>query len=328
MRRHGTLRAVLFMLFALAFAWLPTGAVRADVDLTGRWNTEVPLAGMACLDFVQTGSTLTATVCDASGDPFTGTIDPVTGEFFITQPPTCPPAYRSIEATAAPDGQSFAGFFSVVAPNFFGVCQPGFFSALNGARAPCGDGVLDSGEECDDGNLVNGDCCSNPCRLEGIGSACGNDGNVCTDDQCDGAGTCQHINNAAPCSDGEVCTTGDTCQDGECVGVPGCAVDHYKCYDGVDLLSPPLARVTATLSDQIVSNETVELQRLTMVCAPVDKNGEGIQDPSAHLACYRIRAGALPSRPTALVGTQFQTTTFEMKKPKLLCVPGTKTLLP
>src|SRR5215210_35264 len=30
----------------------------------------------------------------------------------------------------------------------------------------CGDGVLDVGEQCDDGNLVNGDGCSKTCEVE------------------------------------------------------------------------------------------------------------------------------------------------------------------
>lgn len=34
-------------------------------------------------------------------------------------------------------------------------------------RVPsCGDGILDAGEQCDDGNNINGDCCSSTCELE------------------------------------------------------------------------------------------------------------------------------------------------------------------
>jgi cysteine-rich repeat protein len=35
-----------------------------------------------------------------------------------------------------------------------------------GTTAVCGDGVTDDGEECDDGNLVNGDGCSSACACE------------------------------------------------------------------------------------------------------------------------------------------------------------------
>src|SRR5262249_38308552 len=37
---------------------------------------------------------------------------------------------------------------------------------------PCGNGVLDDGETCDDGNLVPGDCCDSTCHVEPAGSAC------------------------------------------------------------------------------------------------------------------------------------------------------------
>jgi cysteine-rich repeat protein len=36
----------------------------------------------------------------------------------------------------------------------------------------CGDGILDAGEQCDDGNSVNGDGCSAMCTLEVGGDGC------------------------------------------------------------------------------------------------------------------------------------------------------------
>ncbi len=40
------------------------------------------------------------------------------------------------------------------------------------AGACCGNGVLDPGEECDDGNLEDGDCCSSKCKLESSTTMC------------------------------------------------------------------------------------------------------------------------------------------------------------
>ncbi len=40
-------------------------------------------------------------------------------------------------------------------------------SLING-RPVCGNGIKESGEECDDGNLINGDGCSSTCTIEGI----------------------------------------------------------------------------------------------------------------------------------------------------------------
>ncbi|HYC21145.1 MAG TPA: DUF4215 domain-containing protein [Candidatus Bathyarchaeia archaeon] len=57
-------------------------------------------------------------------------------------------------------------------------------------EAVCGNGILEPGEECDDGNTLDGDCCSSKCKLEPAGSPC-SDGNACTTvDQCDGSGQC------------------------------------------------------------------------------------------------------------------------------------------
>jgi cysteine-rich repeat protein len=58
--------------------------------------------------------------------------------------------------------------------------------------AICGDGILDALEECDDGNLLDGDCCSSACVFEPADTPCEDDGNPCTIDACDGAGVCAH----------------------------------------------------------------------------------------------------------------------------------------
>jgi len=85
---------------------------------------------------------------------------------------------------------------------------------------PCGDGLLDPGEDCDDGNNVNGDCCSASCTAEPDGGTC-DDGEDCTSgDQC-AAGACvgASVTDGSPCDDGSACTA-DACQSGACVGVP------------------------------------------------------------------------------------------------------------
>ena len=83
------------------------------------------------------------------------------------------------------------------------------------ALAGCGNGELDEGEACDDGNQVGGDCCSSTCEQDAPGSACTADGNPCTNDVCNGAGTCG-VANTAPCNDGVFCNGADTCSAGSC----------------------------------------------------------------------------------------------------------------
>ena len=40
-------------------------------------------------------------------------------------------------------------------------------SAAEAVSGTCGNGVLDKFEQCDDGNLTNGDGCSSLCQMEG-----------------------------------------------------------------------------------------------------------------------------------------------------------------
>ena len=84
----------------------------------------------------------------------------------------------------------------------------------------CGDGVLDADEECDDGNALDGDCCSSSCKFEAVASSCPDDGDQCTVDMCDGFGTCSHVTSSGSCDDGQFCTVDDTCHSGVCQGTP------------------------------------------------------------------------------------------------------------
>jgi len=69
----------------------------------------------------------------------------------------------------------------------------------------CGDGELDFGEDCDDGNQANGDCCDSSCNFDPLNTPCP-DGDVCNGDEtCDGSGVCD-AGAALDCNDGEPCT--------------------------------------------------------------------------------------------------------------------------
>src|SRR6185369_2155614 len=84
------------------------------------------------------------------------------------------------------------------------------------ALAACGNGQLDPGEACDDGNTTGGDCCTATCERVPAGTGCASDGNPCTLDQCDGTSAlCQHAAGnagvtcraaAGVCDVAEVCT--------------------------------------------------------------------------------------------------------------------------
>ena len=59
------------------------------------------------------------------------------------------------------------------------------------AAPVCGNSVVESGEDCDDGNTDSGDCCSPTCQYESAATVCRPAAGVCdAPDHCDGAGAC------------------------------------------------------------------------------------------------------------------------------------------
>jgi cysteine-rich repeat protein len=59
-------------------------------------------------------------------------------------------------------GSKLGGPFSSLGSSLLGICVLGKVTATS----RCGDGSLQIGEECDDGNTLNGDGCSSKCQLE------------------------------------------------------------------------------------------------------------------------------------------------------------------
>jgi cysteine-rich repeat protein len=105
----------------------------------------------------------------------------------------------------------------------------------NGCLLPsCLDGVLDAGEECDDGNLINTDGCGRDCRA----SICGN-GRVEAPEECDDGNdvsgdACQAGCVLPQCGDG-VLDAGELCDDGNTYSRDACDSDctPTRCGDGI-----------------------------------------------------------------------------------------------
>ena len=60
---------------------------------------------------------------------------------------------------------------------------------------------------------------------------------MCTDDTCDGAGSCAHPNNTASCDDGLYCNGTDTCSGGACTvhaGSPCSETECNTCQEATD----------------------------------------------------------------------------------------------
>lgn len=94
----------------------------------------------------------------------------------------------------------------------------------------CGNGVLDAGEDCDDGNRLPNDCCSPDCGFESAGTRCAGDDNPCTTDTCDHEGNCEHNSSiSGRCADAIECTSDRCDASGNCASV---AVDSRCPADG------------------------------------------------------------------------------------------------
>jgi hypothetical protein len=250
-------------------------------------------------------------------------------EFCTGSGATCPPDGPKPSSTvcrAATNGELCDEVENCDGSSFF--C-PADMIKPSGAVCRAATGQCDIAETCNGSSVVcPGDA------FQPSGTACGSNGNTDCDnpDTCNGSGTCLTNNeaNGTLCDDNAACTGGDVCTAGVCTGpVDLCPdLDHYKCYQGKDLKNPKFSKIAVETDDQLVTNEMVDVKKLKFVCTPVNKNGEGINTPSAHLACYQLKAPKFAVRPNVEVSTQFQTSKFQIKKGKLLCLPATKTVIP
>src|SRR5262249_60217971 len=99
-------------------------------------------------------------------------------------------------------------------------CNPASGCTYTNNTAPCADGnACTANDACTSGTCIGGP----PINC--------NDADSCTDDFCDAGTGCYHLNNSGlPCEDGNECTTGDTCNNGNCIsGGPTNCDDGNPC---------------------------------------------------------------------------------------------------
>ena len=88
----------------------------------------------------------------------------------------------------------------------------------DGCSPDAGCTFVANAADCSDGDActVDDHCAGGQCVASQEGSC--DDDNVCTNDSCDPVQGCLHLLNQVPCDDGDVCSQGDHCQLGECIG--------------------------------------------------------------------------------------------------------------
>jgi cysteine-rich repeat protein len=142
----------------------------------------------------------------------------------------------------------------------------------SGEKNTCGDGIVAGAEQCDDGNTIDGDCCSSDCQFEAAGKAC--DDGLCYNGTnsgiCDGAGNCMVAEGTGYVGDCTVFVTSGV-YDGALGGVSGA---DYLCQTLAQQQGLP-GTFKAWLSDSAASAG----QRLTHSAVPyVDVWGRRIAD--------------------------------------------------
>jgi MYXO-CTERM domain-containing protein len=158
-------------------------------------------------------------------------------------------------------------------------CDDGNATAGDGCSASCrleycGNATVDPGEACDDGNRVDGDGCAADCRSD---EGCGNDvvdgavGEQCDDGNTDGGDGCSATCRLEVCGNGVV-DPGEVCDDGNVMGGDGCASDCFSdetCGNGV---------VDVAAGEACDDGNTADGDGCSAACA-LPSCGDGIVDP-------------------------------------------------
>lgn len=108
--------------------------------------------------------------------------------------------------------------------------------------------------------------------------------------------------------------------------IPG-TLDHFKCYKVVTprgVANYPGKDIV--LEDQF-GERTMKIGKSQLLCNPVDKDGEGILEPTAHLTCYKAKEDKRGDRfqsVDVVLENQFGQQTVTLRKAKRYCVPTEK----
>lgn len=183
----------------------------------------------------------------------------------------------TITLTASTDDITCAGsaIFDIVAGVTTQINMPIQCRANKPANPICGNGLIESPEECDDGNTFNGDGCSSSCTIETALPRCG-DGILDVGEECDlgsqngvvGSGCTIDCKIAAVCGNGVV-EDGETCDKGIPAGRPGAC--PATCDDGVPC-TKDIMTGSAAICNVVCSHETIKQCADSDGCCPADCN--------------------------------------------------------
>jgi hypothetical protein len=165
-------------------------------------------------------------------------------------------------------------------------------AGLHAGVPPCGNGIVDLGEDCDPPGSITCPPGSPAAAFLPCGGDC----------------TCPAV------------TTTTTSTVTTTTVPPAQALDHFQCYE----LKPaffPAANVT--VQDQF-GTLTESLRFPHRLCNPTRKNGEEISDPTDHLVGYGTKPSTFAKRTNVTLVDQFGTLVVDVTRPDILLVPTSK----
>lgn len=228
--------------------WKPTTPVRA---LALQPDGKVLAIGGGALPIESTMHLIVARYLDD------GSLDPSWGDAGLATPDVALADTLGLDAALQPDGRLVVG-----ARDGAQLAAIRFVDA-----AACGDGFVDEGEGCDDGNVADGDCCSASCTLAADG---------------------------ASCADGNVCTRADVCASGACVGdatpATGCRAAARARLNIRNLASGETSFTWQWLRGDATAASEITSQQYTLCIY----DGSGATQPRASLATADSACGSGP----------------------------------
>lgn len=136
-------------------------------------------------------------------------------------------SHTGTASTHEPGSSSSSSATTVVDTDATTTLDPGTASstgneASTGPAGFCGDGKVDVGEECDDGNLDEIDACTTKCRPPGCGDDILQPGEICDDGNLDDNDDCTSKCKPSVCGDGILREDTEECDDANAISTDAC----------------------------------------------------------------------------------------------------------
>ena len=145
-----------------------------------------------------------------------------------------------------------------------------------GAPGICGDGVMDAGESCDDGNDDDTDDCLSTCAVASCGDGFVQEGvEACDDGNVDDTDDCTSECALASCGDGFVQEGVEECDDGNDDDADCCTTACVPGFCGDGILGP---------GEQCDDGNDDDTDECTSMCAPASC-GDGVVQPDSGEEC-------------------------------------------